>query len=246
MLNKKTIDNALEITNLSHAYGNFQALKNISFTIKKGQFAVLIGPNGAGKTTLFSLITRLYNTQCGAISINNYALSKQPYDALNHLGVVFQQRCLDIDLTVLQNLKYSAALYGLCKNEALKRAKDELINVAMWDYRHKKIRTLSGGQARRVEIARALMTQPKLLILDEPTIGLDINSRQHLLQHVRSLSQKKHTAVLWTTHLLDELELDDHLIILKQGEIIKQCLANEINQQVTKYSLQQQLHALLT
>lgn len=240
-----THSNALEITDVSHAYGKSKALDRINFKIKKGQFVVLLGPNGAGKTTLFSLITRLYSTQHGEISIHDYRLNEQPYEALNHLGVVFQQRCLDSDLTALQNLKYSAALYGLDKHEAILRAEQELKQVQMWDYRNHKIRTLSGGQARRIEIARALMTRPQLLILDEATVGLDINSRRHLLEHVRSLSEKSNTAVLWTTHLIDELNMSDYMIVLKQGQIIEQCLVHEFDNKDPQQSLEQQLHSLL-
>lgn len=245
MPDNKIQSNALEITDVSHIYGHFQALKNISFKIKKGEFVVLLGPNGAGKTTLFSLITRLYSTQCGQISINEHDLNHQPYEALNHLGVVFQQRCLDLDLSALQNLKYSAALHGLSKHEAQQRAEKELIQVDMWDYRNHKIRTLSGGQARRIEIARALMTQPEILILDEATVGLDINSRRHLLEHVRSLSKLSQTAVLWTTHLIDELDPNDYMIVLKQGQIIEQCSVHEFSNKDNEQSIQQQLHTLL-
>lgn len=230
---------ALKIVSLSHFYGDFKALNDIDLVIEKGQFVVLLGPNGAGKTTLFSLITRLYNYQYGDIFINNHQLQKNPYKALNSLGVVFQQRSLDIDLTVNQNLQYSGALYGLNKKQAHELAQLELERLDMLDFGHVKIRTLSGGQARRVEIARALMTKPSMLILDEPTVGLDINSRTNLLAHVRELAKTTNTAVLWTTHLIDEIDQQDYLIILKKGQIVSRAHASDFT------NLKDQLHEAL-
>ncbi len=219
---------ALEIHELSHFYGKFQALNNIELTIQQGQFVVLLGPNGAGKTTLFSLVTRLYNNRHGSIRINGFELRKQPSKALRHLGVVFQQRALDVDLTVEQNLKYSATLHGFSKKLIKERSHQELKRLNMLEYNDYKIRKLSGGQTRRVEIARALMSKPTLLILDEPTVGLDINSREQILQHVRNLCRQNNLAVLWTTHLIDEVDADDTVVILKKGNIIQQNRASKI------------------
>lgn len=236
---------ALEIRDVSHFYGNFQALNNISLAINPGEFVILLGPNGAGKTTLFSLITRLYNYQHGGIYINNFELRKYPSKALRYLGVVFQQRSLDIDLTVEQNLKYSGALHGFSRSKIRQCTQQQLQLMDMLDYKKHKIRTLSGGQARRVEIARALMSTPKLLILDEPTVGLDINSREQLLQYVRNLSTHSNTAVLWTTHLIDEINQHDHIVILKKGSIIQQGRASEFSTTNDFESMKNSLHALL-
>ncbi len=219
---------ALEIHGLSHFYGKFQALNEFELTIQQGQFVVLLGPNGAGKTTLFSLVTRLYNNRHGSIRINGFELRKHPSKALRYLGVVFQQRSLDVDLTVKQNLKYSAALHGFSKKLIKERSHQELERLNMLEYSDQKVRKLSGGQARRVEIARALMSRPTLLILDEPTVGLDINSREQILQHVRGLCSQNNIAVLWTTHLIDEVRPHDIVVILKNGNVIQHGHANEI------------------
>lgn len=206
----------LEVDALSYSYGQIQALNNLSFKIKPGEFVILLGHNGAGKTTLFSLLTGLYHSPQGRILLAGYDIKKRLSQALRHLGVVFQQRSLDADLSIWQNLKYSASLYGLSPKQARERAQTEVERFGLQDRMHDKVRQLSGGQSRRVEIARSLMNRPDLLILDEPTFGLDIHSRDKLLTHVRQLCGQG-LAVLWTTHLLEEVLPDDRLMILKQG-----------------------------
>ena len=219
---------ALDITDVCHHYGNIKALADIDLKIQNGEFMILLGPNGAGKTTLFSLITRLHQQSSGEVHINGFNLSKNPQRALAQLGVVFQQRSLDLDLTVEQNLKYSATLYGLSHKQRQRALDLELERVKMQPYKDARVRSLSGGQARRVEIARALMSNPKLLILDEATVGLDVSSRELLLRHVRSLCKQGKLAVLWTTHLIDEVEAEDSVTILKKGRIISRGKAYEL------------------
>ena len=164
---------ALSITKLDHQFGDLKVLNNINLSLKEGDYSILLGLNGAGKTTLFSLITRLYDNQTGAIEIFSHDIKKKPSKALANIGVVFQQPTVDIDLTVEQNLQYHAALHGMKKNLALENALSELKRQNMEGVLKKKVRELSGGQKRRVEIVRALMHKPKLLLLDEPTAGLD-------------------------------------------------------------------------
>ncbi len=235
---------ALEARALSHAYGKFEALKQVEFSIAPGEFTVLLGHNGAGKTTLFSLITGLYHSGAGSVLINGCDMKKQPRQALRHLGVVFQQRSLDLDLSAWQNLKYSAGLYGLSPAQAQQRAREEMERLDMLDHMHHKIRKLSGGQARRVEIVRALMQRPDLLILDEPTFGLDIRSRDVITQHVRALCRDGLSA-LWTTHLLEEVEPGDKLLILKTGELAAQGRAREITGRDDPAHIRTQLATLL-
>ena len=211
-------DPALAVAGLGHNYGDFRALDSIDFTVAHGQFTVLLGSNGAGKTTLFSLLTGLYHSRDGRIAICGHDLQKRPSRALRNIGVVFQQRSLDNDLTVWQNLRYSASLYGMPPRLARARAEEETGRLGMEDRMNDKIRHLSGGQARRVEIARALMHRPKLLILDEPTFGLDVPGRETIVEHVRALCGRG-LAALWTTHLLDEVRADDTLLMLKKGRL---------------------------
>ena len=211
---------ALSIESLSHNFGELKALKEINLFLNPGDYSILLGLNGAGKTTLFSLITRLYDNQTGSIEIFSHNIKTNPSKALTNIGVVFQQPTVDLDLTVEQNLQYHASLHGMKKTLALENALSELKRQKMENVLKKKVRELSGGQKRRVEIVRALMHNPKLLLLDEPTVGVDIESRKLIVKHVKSLCKEKKLAVLWATHLIDEVDIEGNLIIMHKGKIM--------------------------
>jgi ABC-2 type transport system ATP-binding protein len=211
---------ALSIEGVSYSYGPRQALADVTFAIAPGTFAVLLGLNGAGKSTLFSLITRLYGTPRGRIRIFGHDVARTPGDALRLIGVVFQPRTLDLDLSVMQNLVYHAALHGIGRRQAHRRARDVLGQIALLDRAGDKVRNLSGGQMRRVEIARALLHQPRLLVLDEPTVGLDVQSRADILDHVRRLVAHEGVCVLWATHLIDEVAATDTVVVLHHGHVL--------------------------
>ncbi len=195
-------------------------MQDVGFTVKPGDFTILLGLNGAGKTTLFALITRLYTAHSGRIAVFGHDVEREPRDALARLGVVFQQPTMDLDLTVEQNLFYHAALHGLSPRAARPQIEAELDRIGLLDRRHDRVRALSGGQKRRVELARALVHQPSLLLLDEPTVGLDIESRQFLLAHVRGLCAIRGIGVLWATHLIDEAGDESRVIVLHQGRVL--------------------------
>ena len=209
--------NALEVSGVGFAYGARQTLNDLAFELAPGRFGALLGPNGAGKSTLIALLTRLYDLQQGDIRIFGHSLRDEPRQALRQLGVVFQQSTLDLDLSVQQNLAYHAALHGMPRREAQARIDEELLRQDLAERRHDKVRTLNGGHRRRVEIARALLHQPRLLLLDEASAGLDPASRLALGRHVRNLCREQDLCVLWTTHLLDEIEPSDDLLILHRG-----------------------------
>ncbi|MCU0954199.1 MAG: ATP-binding cassette domain-containing protein [Hyphomicrobium sp.] len=211
---------ALEVSGVSHRFGEKQVLDNVSLDVPRGSFTVLLGLNGAGKSTLFALITRLYDNVSGEIRILGNDVRRKPTAALQRLGVVFQSRTLDSDLTLDQNLNYHAALHGIRKAEAKKRAAAALSIVGLADRAHEKVRNLSGGQARRVEIARSLLHRPGLLLLDEATVGLDIGSRESVLSIVRGLVEKEGMGVLWATHLIDEIAPTDRVVVLHKGRIL--------------------------
>jgi len=211
---------ALAVEGVSYAYGARQALADVTFSIAPATFAVLLGLNGAGKTTLFSLITRLYDTRYGQIRILGYDVARTPGEALRLIGVVFQSRTLDLDLSVMQNLIYHAALHGIGRREARKRAGELLHQIDLTDRARDKVRNLSGGQMRRVEIARALLHRPRLLVLDEPTVGLDVQSRAAILDQMRRLVTREGVCVLWATHLIDEISAGDDVIVLHHGRVL--------------------------
>jgi ABC-2 type transport system ATP-binding protein len=219
---------ALQVENVSHSYGSRKALENVSLTVPSATFTVLLGLNGAGKTTLFSLITRLFDTRAGRIRVFGHAVDREPGEALRRLGVVFQARTLDLDITVIDNLLYHAALHGIRTREARQRAGAILSEVELADRARDPARKLSGGQMRRIEIARALLHQPRLLVLDEPTVGLDVASKWAILRHVRSLVRDRHVAVLWATHLLDEIEPADQVVVLHHGKVMASGSASSV------------------
>lgn len=223
--------NALEVSDLSFAYGPREALRQVSFSLAPGRFAALLGPNGAGKSTLIALLTRLYDLQRGDIRVGGCSLRDAARPALKQLGVVFQQSTLDLDLSVEQNLRYHAALHGLSRRQTGLRVDAELARQALTERRRERVRELNGGHRRRVEIARALLHEPRLLLLDEASAGLDPASRLALNRHIRQLCQEQRLSVLWTTHLLDEVQADDQLLILHQGRLVASGVASAISQE---------------
>jgi ABC-2 type transport system ATP-binding protein len=211
---------ALRVKNVSHRFGETLALDDVSLQVPRGKFVVLLGLNGAGKSTLFALITRLYDNVSGEIRIFGYDVRRRASAALQRLGVVFQSRTLDADLSLRQNLLYHCALHGIRGREARNRTTRALEIVGLADRGGDKVRKLSGGQARRVEIARSLLHRPALLLLDEPTVGLDIGSRESVINIVRSLVATEGLGVLWATHLFDEVRDSDLVIILHKGRVL--------------------------
>lgn len=211
---------ALEVERLGHSYGKRRALDGVTFEVRPGSFTILLGLNGAGKSTLFSLVTRLFATRSGHIRIFGYDINRAPSQALRRLGVVFQARTLDLDLSVAQNLAYHAALHGIFPGEARARTGALLDRIGLAERARDKVRDLSGGEMRRVEIARAMLHRPRLLLLDEPTVGLDIEARAGLLAHVRGLVAQEKIGVLWATHLIDEVLPRDDVVVLHRGRVL--------------------------
>ena len=218
---------ALEVLGVSHAFGRAVALWDVSLVVPRGRFVALLGVNGAGKTTLFSLVTRLYDNTSGVIRVAGHDMRRAPGAALARLGVVFQTRALDSDLTVAQNLAYHAALHGTDRATARARMAEVLAEVGLSDKAKMKVAALSGGQQRRAEIARALMNRPDLLLLDEATTGLDVRSRREVLALVRGLTAGG-VCVLWGTHMPEEVAPEDLVYILHQGAVLAHGPASDL------------------
>lgn len=211
----------LTIEGLSFAYGARTALDDVSFEVAPRRFCALLGPNGAGKSTLFSLLTRLLVARRGRVTVAGHDLSKTPRAALARMGVVFQQTTLDLDLSVRRNLTYFAALHGLSGRAAGRKIDAALDRLAMRERAGEKARELNGGHRRRVEIARALIHDPAILLLDEATVGLDAATRRDVTAHVHDLAAGGLT-VLWATHLVDEVRGEDDLVVLHRGKVAAQ------------------------
>ncbi len=235
--------NALELKNINYKYNEKKVLNNVSFSINQGSFFVLLGLNGAGKSTIFSLLTRLLNIQEGTIVINGHDI-KDYQNALNRIGVVFQEPTLDLDLTVRQNLYYYGSLKGLSFKATLKSVEHQLKSIGLEDKLDVVTKNLNGGHRRRVEILRALINKPKLLLLDEATVGLDVKSRFDILKYIRELVRKNGISVLWITHLFDEIENSDSLAMIKDGSIIERSNVSDILKKYDKPTIDELFHYL--
>ncbi|MFQ5935792.1 MAG: ABC transporter ATP-binding protein [Acidiferrobacterales bacterium] len=214
-----TVETGIEIHDLHYAYGDKPALDNVSLSLKAGRFTALLGPNGAGKSTLVTLLSGLIVATRGRIEILGEDIARRPRIALARMGIVFQQQTLDLDLTVAQNMFYFAALRGLAGKTARARIDANLERMGLAERKGEKVRALNSGHRRRLEIARALVHTPDVLILDEPTVGLDVPSRNEIIGHIHALCTKQKLTVLWATHLVDEVWEDDDLIVLHAGRV---------------------------
>lgn len=210
---------AIVVEGLGFNYGRRTALADLSFQLQPGSFNALLGPNGAGKSTLFGLLTRLLALQQGDIRLFGLPVRQHAGAVMRRLGVVFQQGTLDLDLSVAQNLAYHGALQGLARHEVNARMRAELERLGLGERLHERVRNLNGGHRRRVEIARALLHRPSVLLLDEATVGLDTQTRAALNTYVRRLCQDDGLTVLWATHLIEEINPQDRVLLLHKGRL---------------------------
>ncbi len=209
----------LEVQGVRKAYGARPALKGVDLAVRAGEFVALLGPNGAGKSTLFQLLTGLFDADAGELRVCGEDMRRTPVRALGRIGVVFQQMTLDLDLSVEANLVFHARLHGIGGAESRVRIAAVLARVGLAERRADRVRELSGGNRRKVELARALLHRPAVLLMDEATVGLDPASRRHLLDEVLAL-RAAGVGVLWATHLVDEAEAADRVLVLHRGELL--------------------------
>ena len=210
----------LKITNVSKSFDKVKAVNNISFKVKKGEMFAYLGVNGAGKSTTISMICGTLKKDSGSILVCGEDINKDSNYIKNKIGVVFQNSVLDQTLSVYDNLKYRASLYDITGNEFKKRFEELSKMFELNEIQNQKVKTLSGGQRRRVDIARAIIHNPEFLILDEPTTGLDPNTRKKLWNIIRDLREKKEMTVFLTTHYMEEAADADFIIIIEKGKII--------------------------
>jgi ABC-2 type transport system ATP-binding protein len=210
---------AISLDNIVHRYGDRAALDGVSFTVEESQIFGLLGPNGSGKTTLFRILSTLISPSNGDARICGWSVTANAREVRKHIGVVFQEKSVDVKLTAAENLMHQGHLYGL-RGAALKaRIAQMLDRVGLSDRANDKVETFSGGMLRRVEIAKGLMHRPAVLLLDEPTTGLDPGARIDLWQYLRILREEEGITVLVTTHLMEEAERCDRLAILAEGKV---------------------------
>ena len=226
-------------TELKKSYGAKRALNAVSLSLRAGQFVALLGPNGAGKSTLVQLLSGLFVPDQGSLSLLGFDMRSHPAQALAGLGVVFQQSSLDLDLSVRANLLFHTDLHGIARKAALQRIQVGLEQHGLQDQAAVAVRALSGGNRRKVELIRALLHQPRFLLMDEATVGLDPASRQDLMRSVEALTAAGDMAVLWATHLVDEVANADRVLVLNQGRIVFDGLPSELIAQSGGLSLEQ-------
>lgn len=210
----------LRIQQLTKRYGQRVALDTLNLTLAPGQFVALLGPNGAGKSTLFQLLTGLFVADAGEVSVAGLSMRTQATRALRHIGVVFQQQALDLDLSVQRNLQFHADLHGLPRATALARISEGLARMGLAGDLQRTVRELSGGNRRKVELVRALLHRPGLLLMDEATVGLDPQSRRDLLAAVHTEVRERQATVLWATHWVEEAARADRVLVLHQGRLL--------------------------
>ena len=228
------------VTDLVKKFNGFTAVDNISFTVKKSEIFAFLGPNGAGKSTTIKMLTTLLKPDGGNISLNGNDPTSNKDAVRKSFGIVFQDPSLDDDLTAMENMRYHAILYRVDKTVREQRIEELLNLVELWERRNNFVKTFSGGMRRRLEIARGLLHHPRILFLDEPTLGLDPQTRNHIWSHIREINQSEKMTVFFTTHYMDEAEkVADRIAIIDHGRIITTGSARELKQSTNTNSLEE-------
>ena len=229
----------IKVRNLVKKFGDFTAVDSISFDVKEGEIFAFLGPNGAGKTTTIKMLTTLLRPTSGSLEVDGIDPLSQKNEARKRFGVVFQDPSLDGDLTAYENMELHGIFYHVPHKLRVDRTQMLLQQFELWDRRNNRVKTFSGGMKRRLEIARGLLHTPKIIFLDEPTLGLDPQTRNQLWTHVKHLNETERTTVFLTTHYMDEAERVAHRIaIIDHGRIIALGTPQELKQQTSTDSLE--------
>lgn len=229
----------IQVKNLTKIFNGLIAVDNVSFKVKKGAIFAFLGPNGAGKTTTIKILTTLLKPTKGEVRINGFDPLSSQDEARKSFGIVFQDPSLDDELTALENMEFHGVLYKVPKEMRRKRTEKLLKMVELWTRKNDLVKTFSGGMRRRLEVARGLLHQPKILFLDEPTLGLDPQTRNKIWTYIKKLNQEKQTTIFFTTHYLEEAEKTAQKIaIIDHGKIVARGTAAELKDKTQTDSLE--------
>lgn len=229
----------IEAKNVVKRFGDITAVNDISFEVKKGEIFAFLGPNGAGKSTTIKMLTTMLRPTDGKLMLAGHDVTKERDSARKAFGIVFQDPSLDEELSAYENMELHAILYGMPKNKRQKQVESLLKLVELWDRKDYMIKTFSGGMRRRLEIARGLLHEPKVLFLDEPTLGLDTQTRNLMWAYVKRLSDEKGMTIFFTTHYLDEAEeVAERIAIIDHGSIVAHGTTPELTKQTKTKTLE--------
>src|SRR5580693_7651891 len=230
----------IRVDHLVKTFGQLTAVADISFEVDQGEIFAFLGPNGAGKTTTIKMLTTLLKATSGKVEIDGLDPTTNQNEVRKRFGIVFQDPTLDDELTAYENMDIHGVLYKVPRRVRIERIESLLKLVELWDRRNDRAKTFSGGMRRRLEIARGLLHTPKILFLDEPTLGLDPQTRNHLWTHVRKLNEEERVTVFLTTHYMEEADrVADRMAIIDHGRIVAQGSPSELKQQAGCETLEQ-------
>lgn len=233
------MDNIIEVKGLTKNFNGFAAVRQISFSVKPGEIFAFLGPNGAGKSTTIKMLTTLLKPTSGSIMVNGHDPIKEPHQVRQSFGIVFQDPSLDDELTAYENMDFHGVLYAMPKKLRQERIKKLLNIVELWDRKDDLVKKFSGGMKRRLEIARGLMHHPAVLFLDEPTLGLDPQTRNHIWEHINELNRSEHITIFFTTHYMEEAErIASRIAVIDHGNIVTQGTAKELKKKTKTKSLE--------
>ncbi|MBI1744565.1 ATP-binding cassette domain-containing protein [Candidatus Acetothermia bacterium] len=237
--------NIIQVTNLTKQFNGFTAVDNISFAVEQGEVFAFLGPNGAGKTTTIKMLTTLLRPTSGEMRLNGFNPLSEQDEVRRSFGIVFQDPSLDDNLTAMENMEFHGVLYKVPKETRRTRIEQLLKLVDLWDRRGDLVKQFSGGMKRRLEIARGLLHHPKLFFLDEPTLGLDPQTRNHIWGYIKDLNKQEGITVFFTTHYMEEAErMADRIAIIDHGKIIIAGTSEALKQQTKTTSLEEAFLAL--
>jgi len=245
MENEKINNNIIEVQGLTKKFSDFVAVDNISFSVDKGEIFAFLGPNGAGKTTTIKILTTILQPTSGKIFINGSDPRTEQNDVRRAFGIVFQDPSLDDELTALENMEFHGVLYKVPKEMRQKRIEELLKYVELWDRRNELVKKFSGGMKRRLEVARGLIHHPKILFLDEPTLGLDPQTRNHIWNYIKGLNQTEKMTVFLTTHYMEEADkIAQRIAVIDHGKIVAMGTSAQLKEKTKTNSLEEAFLAL--